>query len=140
MREGYTYVDVRSESEFREGHPRGAVNVPWRKDGAVGTVPNESFVMVMERAFGRDARLILGCWSGVRSSSAAAALATCGFTAIVVQRAGWDGTRGPFGELVEGGGRRAGFASDVGEPPGSSYAERLHALGLGPGAPDLHES
>ena len=27
-REGYTYVDVRTEGEFANGHPEGAVNVP----------------------------------------------------------------------------------------------------------------
>ncbi len=26
--EGFTYVDVRTEEEFEEGHPEGAVNVP----------------------------------------------------------------------------------------------------------------
>ncbi len=130
LREGYTYLDVRSESEFREGHPRGAVNVPWRLDGPVGTVPNARFGEVVELRFGRDAPLVIGCWSGVRSAKAVATLAARGFTRLAEQRAGWDGARGPFGELVEGGWRRVGLASASGEPEGSTYAELLATLGL----------
>ncbi|HRG98841.1 MAG TPA: rhodanese-like domain-containing protein [Polyangiaceae bacterium] len=125
LHEGYTYLDVRSESEFAEGHPAGAVNVPWRADGPIGTVPNEAFLDVVTRAFGEEARLVVGCHSGGRSAKAAAALAAHGFRAIVEQRAGWDGARGPFGELVEPGWRRVGLARST---AGTSYAALLASL------------
>ncbi|MBK6463070.1 MAG: rhodanese-like domain-containing protein [Myxococcales bacterium] len=125
LHEGYTYLDVRSESEFAEGHPEGAVNVPWRVDGPIGTLPNEAFLDVVARAFGEEARLVVGCHSGGRSRQAAAALAAQGFRAIVEQRAGWDGARGAFGEIVEPGWRRQGLTRST---AGTSYAALLASL------------
>jgi rhodanese-related sulfurtransferase len=111
MREGYTYVDVRSESEHADGHPEGAVNVPWLKDGLFDPVPNEAFLSTMESTFAKDAPLVIGCKGGVRSAKACAALVLVGFTNVVEQRAGWDGTRGPFGEIQEPGWKRVGLPS-----------------------------
>src|SRR4051794_899693 len=92
--ESFTYVDVRTEEEFAEGHPAGAVNLP---------VEAPDFVAVMEKAFTKDAPLIVGCKMGGRSARAAKALAAAGFTRVLDQSAGWDGKKGPFGELVEPG-------------------------------------
>ena len=116
---------MRSESEFYEGKPEGAVNVPWRVDGPIGTLPNEAFLDVVARAFGEEARLVVGCHSGGRSRQAAAALAAQGFRAIVEQRAGWDGARGAFGEIVEPGWRRQGLTRST---AGTSYAALLASL------------
>lgn len=91
--EGFTYVDVRTEEEFAAGHPDGAVNVPL-VDG---------FGALMEKTFAKDAPIIVGCKAGTRSARAAKELVAAGFTRVVDQRAGWDGTRGPFGELLEAG-------------------------------------
>ncbi|MBS2012366.1 MAG: rhodanese-like domain-containing protein [Deltaproteobacteria bacterium] len=91
--EGFTYVDVRTPEEFEEGHPEGARNVPI----------DESFVVEMAKAFPRDAKIIVGCKAGGRSARAARELETAGFTNVLDQRAGWDGVRGSFGEIVEPG-------------------------------------
>lgn len=107
--EGYTYVDVRTESEFAEGHPEGAVNVPWNVDGPIDPVKNEAFLPTMEARFAKDAKIVVGCKAGARSAAASEALVAAGFTRIVDQRAGWDGRRGTFGEIVEPGWRRAGL-------------------------------
>ena len=101
--EGYTYVDVRTPVEFAAGHPAGAVNVPFG---------GPEFVAAMEERFAKDAPLVLGCKSGNRSARAASALAAAGFTRLLDQRAGWDGARGTFGEIVEPGWSRAGLPSD----------------------------
>ncbi len=114
MREGYTYVDVRSESEFAEGRPEGAVNVPWMKDGPIGMVENEAFLPTMEARFAKDVPLVVGCKGGARSAKACAALHSAGYTAVLDQRAGWDGARGTFGEITEPGWKRAGLPSDQG--------------------------
>ncbi len=103
--EGFVYVDVRSEDEFAAGHPAGAVNVPSSL---------ADFVSVMEKRFGKEGAIILGCKSGNRSLRAAKALEAAGFTRVLDQRAGWDGARGTFGELVEPGWSRAGLPVETG--------------------------
>lgn len=97
--DGFTYVDVRTEDEFAAGHPTDAINVPFDPD----------FVATMSKRFAKDAPLIVGCKMGGRSARAAAALVEAGFTRVLDQRAGFDGTRGTFGELVEPGWSRCGL-------------------------------
>lgn len=104
--EGFTYVDVRTPEEFFEGRPAGAVNVPL----------DDGFVAAMEKAFPKDARIIVGCKAGGRSLRAARALVEAGFTNVLDQRAGFDGARGPFGELTEPGWSRAGLPQEAGRP------------------------
>lgn len=101
--EGFTYVDVRTEEEFGAGHPEGAINVPLMRSSAQGMEANPDFVPDVEKRFAKDAPIIVGCKMGGRSARAAQALTLAGFTRIVDQRAGWDGTRGSFNEIVEPG-------------------------------------
>ena len=89
--EGYVYLDVRSIPEFEAGHPTGAYNVPLLHQGPAGMVPNPDFVGVMEKAFPKDARLVVGCKGGGRSQKAATLLESVGFTGLVEQRAGYEG-------------------------------------------------
>jgi rhodanese-related sulfurtransferase len=130
MREGSTYVDVRSESEFTEGRPVGAINVPWQKDGLVGLVPNDAFVSVMLRAFAKDQPLVIGCHAGGRSAKAVQALAEAGFTALANQTAGFDGSRGPFGEIAEPGWKRTELPVERGEGGEGSYEAVLARLAM----------
>lgn len=120
--QGYVYVDVRSVAEFEGGHPEGAYNVPLLDVGPGGMVPNADFVAVMQRAFPADARLVVGCMSGVRSARACAALEAAGYTALVDQRAGWGGAKDPFGRLTEPGWSGAGLPSAAGPDPERGYA------------------
>lgn len=101
--EAFTYVDVRTDEEFADGHPEGAVNVPFMRTSPSGMEPNPAFLSTMERAFEKDAPLVVGCKMGGRSARAAQALTGAGFTRVLDQRAGWDGTRGTFGEITEPG-------------------------------------
>jgi rhodanese-related sulfurtransferase len=59
--DGYVYVDVRSVPEFQAGHPMGAFNVPLMHMGPAGMAPNPEFLDVMQKAFPRDAKLLVGC-------------------------------------------------------------------------------
>ena len=120
--ESFTYVDVRTEDEFAAGHPDGAFNVPVMNASPSGMEPNPDFVSVMEKSFAKDAPLIVGCKMGGRSARAALALATAGFTRVLDQRAGWDGAKGPFGELLEPGWSRASLPTATGHPTARSYA------------------
>jgi rhodanese-related sulfurtransferase len=93
--EGYVYVDVRSIPEFEQGHPTGAFNVPLNHMGPAGMGPNPEFMAVMEKAFPRDAKLVLGCQGGGRSLRAAGILEQAGYTNVVDQRAGFQGHAEP---------------------------------------------
>jgi rhodanese-related sulfurtransferase len=123
MKEGFTYVDVRTEDEFLAGHPAGAVNVPLMHAGAAGMEPNPDFVTVMSKAFAKDAPIILGCKAGARSARAAKALAEVGFTRVLDQLAGWDGARGPSGEVAVPGWSRTNLPVETGAGEGQSYAD-----------------
>jgi rhodanese-related sulfurtransferase len=93
--EGYVYVDVRSIPEFDSGHPEGAYNVPINHMGPAGMTANAEFVAVMEKAFGKDAKIIVACRGGGRSLRAAGVLEQAGFTNVVDQRAGFEGHAEP---------------------------------------------
>lgn len=121
--EGYTYVDVRSEPEFEEAHPVGALNVPLLQMGPAGLVPNSSFVADMQKLFAPDAKIVVGCKAGGRSMKAAQALVSAGFTNIVDQRAGFDGSRDAFGKLSEPGWGPSGLPVEKGNTPGATYAD-----------------
>src|SRR5687768_12341782 len=121
MDEGWTYVDVRSEPEFEQGHPAGAVNVPLLHPGQGSMVPNLDFLMVMKAAFPTDARLVVGCNSAARSTRAATLLEGQGYTQLVIQRAGFGGARDASGQVVEPGWAEAQLPVGTGQPEGRAY-------------------
>ncbi len=105
LADGWVYLDVRSADEFAHGHPKGAINVPYSRD-------EPAFVALVRAALGTSTRLVLGCKSGVVSVRAAEVLVQQGYD-VVEQRAGFDGSRGTFGELKEPGWARVGLPVDV---------------------------
>jgi len=123
LAEGWTYVDVRTAEEFEAGHPPGAVNVPLMHAGSGGMTPNPDFVHVMNAAFAKDAKIVVGCKAGGRSLRALQVLAAEGFTSVLDQRAGWDGSRDPFGQVTEPGWSRAGLPVEQGNPSGRAWED-----------------
>lgn len=107
--EGYVYLDVRSRAEFDEGHPRGALHVAWLEPGPDGLQVNRGFLSAVQGVLARDARIVVGCASGVRSLAAAALLVESGFLHVCEQRAGMAGVRDSFGRVREPGWRDAGL-------------------------------
>ena len=122
-KDGYVYVDVRSIPEFEAGHPEGAFNVPLNHMGPGGMTPNPEFLEVMQRAFPRDARLVIGCKAGGRSARAASLLESAGYTQIADQRAGYEGAHDPATGRVEPGWRPAGLPVTRDAAPGRDYEE-----------------
>jgi rhodanese-related sulfurtransferase len=123
-KEGFVYVDVRSVEEFKAGHPTGAYNVPLMHIGPAGMTPNEQFLHVMEKAFPKDAKIVVGCKAGGRSLRAAGMLGSAGFSSIIDQRAGFEGTVDPSGR-PEPGWRPAGLPVSTEAAPDHSYEELL---------------
>lgn len=107
--EGFVYLDVRTPTEFAEGHPPRAFNVPWTLIDAHGARPNPHFVREVAALFRRDQAILVGCASGIRSLAAAEQLVREGFSNVVEQRAGMDGVRDAFGRVKELGWRAAGL-------------------------------
>jgi rhodanese-related sulfurtransferase len=119
-KEGYVYLDVRSVPEYAAGHPAGAYNIPLLDQGPGGMAPNPDFLAVVEKSFPRDAKLVVGCKAGGRSAKAAAVLEQAGYTSIVDQKNGYDGTPLPAGG-VEPGWRPKGLPISTDPVAGRSY-------------------
>jgi rhodanese-related sulfurtransferase len=92
LTQGFTYVDVRSVPEYEQGHPKGAVNVPFMHFQAGRMVPNGEFLDVMKRVYTPDSQLVIGCKTGGRSLAAATQLEQSGFTQLVEMKCGFDGS------------------------------------------------
>ena len=122
LADGYVYVDVRSEPEFEAGHVPGALNVPLLHQGPGGMTANPEFLSVMQQAFGKGEKLVVGCKAGGRSKKAADQLAQAGFTELTDMSAGWDGARDAFGRVVPGWSKQ-GLPIEPGNPPGQTYAD-----------------
>ncbi len=120
--QGYVYVDVRSEPEFEQGHPAGALNVPLLHKGPAGMQPNPEFMDVMEAAFQKSDKLLIGCRSGQRSRRAAEMLAQRGYTELADLVTGWEGTRDDFGRPLPGWGP-LGLPAETGFPEGQRYED-----------------
>ncbi len=129
MAEGYTYVDVRSEPEFEAGHVPGAINVPLNMAGPAGMVPNPQFTAVMQAAFGKDEKLVVGCKMGGRSAKAAQTLVQAGYTNLCDMTAGFDGKRDAFGRLTPGW-NADGRPVETGNTAGQAYADVKKRVGL----------
>lgn len=112
--DGYVYVDVRSVPEFEAEHPVGAFNVPLMHQGPAGMTPNGDFLAVMNKAFAKESKLVLGCKGGNRSLRAANVLAQQGFANLIDQRAGFDAARDAFGQVTEAGWKSAGLPVESG--------------------------
>jgi rhodanese-related sulfurtransferase len=97
----YVYLDVRSTPEFAAGHVPGARNIPLLEPDASGRMaPNPRFLEVVEKNFGKDARLITGCMKGGRSMKAAELLQQAGFSNVVDMRGGFGGETDEAGRVT----------------------------------------
>lgn len=123
LAEGWTYVDVRSEPEFLQGHPAGAVNIPLQHATAGRMTANPDFLAVVEATFAPETKLVLGCKSGPRSLQALALLGSRGYREVVDVRGGFAGERDAFGRVVVAGWQAAGLPVASTPAPGCSYPE-----------------
>lgn len=127
--QGYVYLDVRSVPEFEQGHPRGAFNIPLQEPAAGGMRDNPDFLAVARAAFAPEQPIVVGCRSGNRSQTAAAHLVAAGFSRVVEQRAGFSGSRDPFGRVTEPGWQARGLPSALRAEPGRDYASLAAQVG-----------
>ena len=119
------YVDVRTEDEFANGHPEGAVNIPVVFIKGPGQFEvNAEFLLIAEQLFPKGKQLVVGCMSGGRSQRACEMLEQVGYTDLTNVRGGFGGARGAGGQLLVKGWRRCGLAGLQGNRQGSYQALR----------------
>jgi rhodanese-related sulfurtransferase len=118
------YLDVRTEEEFGAGHPSGSCNVPvFFMDPATGRPrPNPDFLEVVGRNLPRDAKLLVGCQSGMRSQHACELLLQAGYGDVTNVQGSFGGGRDASGRVVEGW-KDAGLPVETGQTAGASYAD-----------------
>ncbi len=117
------YIDVRSEREFANGHPAGAVNIPVAfPDPARGMMANPDFVKVVEANFPRDKKIIVGCQAGPRSTAASRMLEQAGFQDVANLLGGFGGMRDAMGTVVAPGWAASGLPVSEDNGDGVSYA------------------
>jgi rhodanese-related sulfurtransferase len=112
------YVDVRTEAEFAQGHPTGAINIPVVFIKGPGQMePNDDFLTVAEKALPKDKKLVVGCMAGGRSQRACEIMEQAGYSDLTNVRGGFGGARDQSGQVVVPGWRDAGLpvSNDVGE-------------------------
>ena len=117
--DGYTYLDVRSEEEFAQGHVPGAVNIPVATSNPLGPglMANPDFNRQVAEQLDKDSKIITACLRGGRSLKAAMMLTAEGYTGIVDMLGGYDAELDAFGNVVVEGWARRGFPTtteDVG--------------------------
>ncbi|MBM4297094.1 MAG: rhodanese-like domain-containing protein [Deltaproteobacteria bacterium] len=119
---GVVYIDVRTEREFANGHPAGAVNIPVAfPDPARGMIANPDFVKVVEANFSRDKKIIVGCQAGPRSTAAARMLDQAGYPGISNMLGGFSGMRDQMGNMVAPGWAASGLPVSQENGEGVSY-------------------
>jgi rhodanese-related sulfurtransferase len=116
------YIDVRTEREFTNGHPQGAVNIPVAlPDPGRGMVINEDFIRVVEANFSRDKKIVVGCQAGPRSSTAAGLLQQAGFQDVSNMLGGYGGMRDAMGNVKAPGWASLGLPISSDNGDGVSY-------------------
>ncbi|HWP24674.1 MAG TPA: rhodanese-like domain-containing protein [Candidatus Binatia bacterium] len=116
------YIDVRTEREFANGHPQGAVNIPVAfADPARGMVVNENFVRVVEANFPRDKKIIVGCQAGPRANAAAGLLLQAGYQDVANMVGGFGGMRDQRGTVIAPGWASLGLPVSHDNGEGVSY-------------------
>jgi rhodanese-related sulfurtransferase len=114
---GAIYLDVRTEGEFAQSHPAGALNVPvvFMTGGSMQL--NDDFATVVEKVIPKSTKLIVGCQAGGRSQRACEILEGEGYTDLTNVIGGFGGQRDGSGAIIGKGWRDEGLpvSSDVGD-------------------------
>jgi len=124
------YLDVRTEPEFAQGHPDGAINVPVVFIKGPGQMElNGEFVDVVAKTLPREKKLVVGCLAGGRSQRACELLEAAGYADLTNVRGGFGGARDASGKVVVAGWRDAGLpvSTEVGD---NSYQALRRKAGL----------
>lgn len=76
------YVDVSSEESYADGHPVGALNVPFELETRKGLVKNADFLLVFEKLFETTHELRIGAHDPEWAERAASLLRGAGYSNV----------------------------------------------------------
>ena len=125
---GAIYLDVRTEGEFAQGHPEGAINIPVVFIKGPGQMEvNPEFVAVAEKVLPKGTKLVVGCMAGGRSQRACEMLEEAGYTDLTNVVGGFGGQRDASGQVVVAGWRDAGLPVTTELGDASYQAQRVKA-------------
>lgn len=121
------YLDVRTVPEYLAGHPVASLNVPVvLPNPATGQMtPNPEFLPTVEANLAKDARIIVGCMSGMRSQFATDLMERAGYQNVSNMQGGFGGARDPMGQVVIKGWRDSGLPVESGDGGAASYEALL---------------
>ncbi len=124
------YIDVRTEMEFAQGHPEGALNIPVTVPGPGGMAQNPQFVAIVEKIFpDKNQPIFCGCQMGGRSQIAAEFLVRAGYTRLVNVQGGFGG-RVQNGVVIIPGWKDCGLPVETKVDDTNSYAGLKKLAGL----------
>ena len=127
---GFVFLDIRTPEEYAKGHPKGAVNLPYKfYNSSGGYKPNPKFMEVMTALYPMSTKLLVVGKIGKRSIKAAEELDEAGYELVCELRPGYIGLRGPDGKYVENGWTTLGLATEK-VTEGYSWAELRDKAGL----------
>lgn len=112
------YLDVRTEGEFAQGHPDGAINIPVVFMKGPGQMQlNPDFLEIAETILPKNKTLIVGCQAGGRSMRACEMLEDAGYADLTNVTGGFGGQRDQSGAVVVPGWRDSGLpvSTDLGD-------------------------
>ncbi|MBI4125275.1 MAG: rhodanese-like domain-containing protein [Deltaproteobacteria bacterium] len=102
-KEGFAYLDVRTEEEFNQGRAKGSVNIPIFINTPEGRGLNANFVKQVQAKFDPSTKLVIGCHAGGRSAKACQLLTEKGYKNIFNIDGGFGGRVDPqTGETIKG--------------------------------------
>lgn len=87
--EDFALVDVRTATEFAEGHIPGAVNIPYVPAGQGGPAAMTIAGLLAEAGIEPDDPVVLYCRTGRRATDAAAELADAGYADVKIYLGSW---------------------------------------------------
>ncbi len=112
---GYTYLDVRTQVEFAEGHVPGSINIPVMiRDSQKKMMLNDDFLSAVQRTIREDADLIVGCRSGHRSGIAQGIMQKAGYQKVTNMLGGFYGKKSKDGEVIHPGWSMLGYPTESG--------------------------
>ncbi len=86
----FTLVDVRTESEFAEGHIPGAINIPYSSSPCTAeTLEEDVRILYGDQGLSANDPIVVYCQSGVRATAAAEVLEQAGYTNVKVYKGSW---------------------------------------------------
>jgi len=124
------YLDVRTEGEFAQGHPAGAINIPVVFIKGPGQMQvNPDFVEIVEQVVPKSKKLVVGCQAGGRSQRACEMLEDAGYSDLTNVIGGFGGQRDQTGNVVVPGWRESNLPVST-ETGDSSYQAQRKKAGL----------